>query len=563
MRSQFQFTIKHQLITHVYLLFLLILFWRHLSFSNIGLLPGDALDSRYTTSLYEHWYLYFQGKIGLTENYFFYPEKNSMAYSDAYLFQGILHSFFRFAEISLLNSWLIASVLTHAIGAYSSILISRVLKFSLLPTLIFTTFWGFNSVIWVQRGHLQNLAYPLIGYTIYFFLKFLYAKKPRMKQIYLSLSLNVSIVSALSASYSFVFLTIYLLLGCLVFLVLSKQSKKEHIKMLIKQAFYSSKKYKMSLISCLPAIYLFLYIYVLSPTHLTTRSAFEAAYYSPTFSEIIEVPPNNYAFGKITGKLFASALPGAGERYMGFTFSFLMLLVLTGFILYKKIGSKVPKNENHKIILTLFITVIVVEMLVLRDARGFNFWYLTGAQLPFFNAIRGMSRIHQTQYMTGGLVIALILHNQIYYFRENFVRKTLKINKKLQKLSIGLLILSLPLFEANSYYGTWKPKAMNPITIDEVELANCSAFALILDDKQLATKPWYEYVIDSQILATNIQIPTITGYSGGQPLNYVIDYSSEESLKLSILRYIKSKAIDGVCLLKKETNGQQWKIYQG
>jgi hypothetical protein len=557
---QLKSSVKHHLITHVYLFFLLILFWRHLSFSSEAILPGDNADSRYTTSLYEHWYLFFQGKVGLTGNFFFYPENNSMAYSDAYLFQGILHSIFRFANFSLVHSWLLASVLTHAVGAYSSLLISRVLKFSLFPTLLFTAFWGFNSVIWVQRGHLQNLAYPLIGYAIYFFLKFLTEKSPRTKKIYLSLSFNASIISALSAAYSIVFLSLYLLLACVVFLLVSRQSGMVKFNALIKQAIYSLNKYKLALISAIPAFYLFLYIYVLSPTHLTTRSAFEAAYFSPTFSELIEVPPNNYAFGKITSLIFARSLPGTGERFMGFTISFLALFALAGFFLYRQIKKSNQRSKKHLIILTIFLTIILIEILVLRDARGFNFWYLTGAQLPFFNAIRGMSRIHQTQYMMGGLVIALIIQARMIYLSNNLLGKTIKSKKKLQTKIIGLLILGLPLLEANSYYGTWKAKEMNPITIEGKELSSCSSFALLLDNKQLAAKPWWEHVIDSQILATNIQIPTITGYSGGQPLNYSIDYSTEESLKLSLLRYIELREIDNVCLLKKESNEQNWKI---
>jgi hypothetical protein len=418
-------------------------------------------------------------------------------------------------------------------------------------------------VIWVQRGHLQNLAYPLIGYTIYFFLKFLAKKTPRAKKIYLSLSLNAFIVSALSAAYSIVFLSMYLLVACLVFTLMSKRSNFDKVKQQIKNATYSVKKYKLSLISAIPAFYLFLYIYVLSPTHLTTRSAFEAAYYSPTFSEIIEVPPNNYAFGKIISLFFARSVPGTGERFMGFTLSFLALFALAGFFLYKKMKNPNRSNRNHLVILSIFVTIILIELLVLRDARGLNFWYFTGAQLPFFNAIRGMSRIHQAQYMVGGLVIALIVQAQMVYLRKTIFGRTIKLKKKLQTSIIGLLILGLPLLEANSYYGTWTAKEMNNVNVSRQELSKCSSFALLLDNEQLTTKPWWEYVIDSQILATNIQIPTITGYSGGQPLDYSIDYSSEESLELSLLRYIELREIDNVCLLKKESDEQKWEVTEG
>ena len=151
---------------HLLLLIFFYLFWRKATFT--GNLPGDAADARYTTSLYEHWYSYFSDRSSLSGNFFFYPTKNTISFSDGYLFQGIIHSVFRLYGYSILRAWLLATVITHLIGTYSAYFLGKIFQFNYFSRLILIVFWSFNSVIWVQRGHVQNLAYPLMGYPILF-----------------------------------------------------------------------------------------------------------------------------------------------------------------------------------------------------------------------------------------------------------------------------------------------------------------------------------------------------------------------------------------------------------
>jgi hypothetical protein len=118
----------------IFMLALTLFYWRHFSFS--GILPGDAADARYTTSLYEHWYLYFTGKVSLTENFFFYPTQNTLSFSDAYLIQGIFHSIFRLIDVSILSAWLMSTVAVHLLGVFSSYLIGKTLHFTFTARLV-------------------------------------------------------------------------------------------------------------------------------------------------------------------------------------------------------------------------------------------------------------------------------------------------------------------------------------------------------------------------------------------------------------------------------------------
>lgn len=486
-----------------------------------------------------------------------------MSFSDAYLLQGIIHSIFRFTGIDVVNAWLFSSVLIHLIGSYSAVLISQRLKLNLIASSALVTFWGFNSVIWVQRGHIQNLAYPLIGYVLLHFINNDQTTKRKII-FWRCITLNFLILIGLSSAYPFVFTILYAVVGFITISLLTKKWKPvaflnlKRIQRTQVQNLVIKTKNSISLIpliSTIPLAYLFSYIYIFSANTITTRSPAEASYYSPTFSELLETPPFNPVYGKITSSLFKNSFPPTGERYMGFTPVFFFLFLFASWKVWLKYRSN--KNNLNLVIWTLALTVIITEILVLRDGRGFNFWYLTGSRMPFFDAIRGMSRIHQTQYMLGGLLIALCL-NQSFNFKKVKSNFRSMVGVTLIVVSSAALILQ----ESNSYYGSWKASEMTPIS-NRLTIPNfCESFVLIPTAPMFKTRPWYLYLIDAQIIAANSKIPTYTGYSGGVPKGYSIDFSTEIKAQKTTLDYIEKFNKPNTCLVELQNNdtGIDWRI---
>jgi len=559
----------------------LMIFWRYFFFRSSNLLPGDSADSRYTTSLYEHWYKFFTGDLSLTQNYFFYPFKNSMSFSDAYLAQGLIHAFFRFSGLNILDSWQISTILIHALGCISCILIGYSLKLRIFPTLILLIFWNFNSVIWVQRGHLQNIAYMLIGFCVWITILIYTRKYSRLKSnIAMSINLNLSILIALSASYIFVF-SIYLIVVYIMLRLLVSENEGGSLRFRKRRDIAEYTRSRMiqiqknvlhfypAILSVIPAIVLFLYIYIFSAENLTTRSPSEASFYSPTFSELIEVPPDNIFFGKLISRLFAGSFQATGERYMGFTPIFILSFM---FCMYKVIMGKLdfgPLNKNMKY---CFLAIIACEIIILRDARGFNLWYVTGSRLPLFEAIRGMSRFHQAIYMIGGLLIAITINKILnlkinkYKFtnKEKVIEGRLKfkfsryISQTIVPFFTPLVLLCLFAGETSTYYGTWNSNDYQNIVVANEEYLknNCESFILEPSERDFEERAWYLWLIDAQILATDIEIPTISGYSGGQPSRYSLDYSSHERLAKTLENYSVLGEMKNVCKITRNSKNR-------
>ena len=548
---------------HLYFAILSVVFWRKTSLRPTQILPGDAADARYTTSLYEHWHLFFNGKLGLTQNYFFAPTINTMSFSDAYLFQGIIHSIFRNFGLTIIASWLITTIFTHLIGAYSAILIAKQFNLNLFASGILVTFWGFNSVLWVQRGHVQNLAYPLLGYMVYFLIKFGTSATPSRKINYLAISIVCYLVLAMTTTYVFVFVTLIALIFFLLKLYAERRNLFSKVNLKFKK---NTRKYwdisvnliKSNLLriliwSCLigSLLFVFLYTYIFSVDKITTRSPAEAAYYSPSFFELVEVPPSNLYFGELASKIASGTIPPIGERYMGYTLIFLVLFAFSIRISYKNF----PKNKS---LFLLGASLIVIELLILKDARGLNIWYFTFGRIPLFEAIRGLSRYHQFAYMMGGLFIGLVLNNYKFKKRFNWV---VNIKQWKYKYTVMAILIGIGSSEAAGYYGSWNSKEMNPIQISKEQLKPCKYFALTPVEESFTARPWYLWLIDAQIVATNFQIPVISGYSGGTPRDYSIDFTNSESNYKSSLEFAKKKNLKQFCLITNSKNEiNKWKV---
>lgn len=539
------------------------IFWRKTSFSYHQILPGDIGDARFTTSLYEHWYLYFTGKLSLTENYFFAPVENTLSMSDAFLFQGLIHSFFRGIGCSIIFAWLLSTIFTHALGSYSAILISKQLKLNFFPSSLFLIFWGFNSVLWVQRGHVQSLAYPLLGVPLFFIIKSYNCKKIKLKIIFASIAISSLFIVGLSAGYVFVF-SILLISFLFTFYATRKLIGIKIIKIgLILQSINRSKlnlagqMRTNSLLFLFASIFAFLplwilfQIYYVSNSNLIERPPAETVFYSPTFSELIEVPPSNIFFGKFVEFLTKGTIPPVGERYMGFSLTFLFLCVFCTFLVKK--DKKYFFNANHLVAITA-MSLIAIELFILKDARGINLWYFTFSRLPFFDSIRGMSRYHQFVYMIGGLLVALILD------RSNYLKK-LNLNFGSRKtLSLSLLIL-FAFSEMSGSYGSWTAKEMHPIAISKKEMQGCRYFALFPVQKTFETRPTYALVIDAQITALNLEIPTVSGYSGGVPKNYDIDFTNSLNNQITTETYVLKNQLHNFCSLSNsDHNLRIWTV---
>jgi hypothetical protein len=295
----------------------------------------------------------------------------------------------------------------------------------------------------------------------------------------------------------------------------------------------------------IPLIILSLYIYILSADHIVTRLPIDAAFYSPNLSEMVQIPPSNYLDGGFINKLFNNALPAQGEAFMGFSLIFLVPLVI---IVFKNLISAIKHgfvtSTEERSLQIASILFIVIEFLVLRDSRGFSFWYLSGARIPIFSSLRAISRINTFQYMLGGFILGMYLHLKL---RDRFrlIHRTFTL--EVFALLIGAMFLTIS--EGNSYFGSWNESNMQGVLLEDLRsLDGCESFVVRPDGIQSAEPNW-ERQVDDQTLALRAHIPTLTGYSGDQPRNYSIDTTNTGVFDLSVQNFQDVNKLNNLCVL--------------
>jgi len=537
-------------------------FWRHINFSGKGSFPGDVGDARYTTVLYEHWYQFLTGHTALSQTLFFYPTHDTLVFSDSFFLQGLVHSVFRFMGLNVINAWLISTVLLQLFSAYSAVVMAHKLKLRTLPGAILVIYWSYNSTMWAQTSHVQHVMYPFIGWIILACFGYIRARTPIQKTGYLALTLNLILILALSSTYPFIFLLVFLCLGTLLY-ALKNFSKFHHITKSHLITFL--KATSLPILLSLPLLFVFLKIYILDTNYSTDREATAVSFFSPTLTDVIEVPSDNLVFGRVTQKLLSYGLPGTGESGMGFTPFFLLLLFISAGIMLRKIIKIDKKLMTTPVV--LLIVAAIVELLILKDARGFSFWFLTFEQLPGFGSLRALSRIHTFQYMAGALAIAIILNKYIDNFGPLKKIGRVKLNQSLIILMSPLLIFALIVAESTPNIGQWTAKEMHFVKItkkSEAVFKNCESFSLVPSDVQMGKRPMFAWLIDAQVLSMDYSKPTLQGYSGGVPTDYGIDFSStSQILENSINKVVVSKNLNNSCLLfpiNPEKVNTKWRV---
>ena len=75
----------------------LALLGRYQLLNGFTILPGDRYDVVISTTILEHWYLFFGGHADWSQVNYFYPYTRTIAQTDAYFLLGIAYAPFRLA----------------------------------------------------------------------------------------------------------------------------------------------------------------------------------------------------------------------------------------------------------------------------------------------------------------------------------------------------------------------------------------------------------------------------------------------------------------------------------
>lgn len=483
-----------------------------------GKLLGDPFDARLQLVLHEHWWRWFNGLVDFRDTEFFYPYKTALGYSDVFLSQGIVYSFFRFLSLDLADSWSITTMLFLLIGNASWVLIAQ--KF--FKNIFFKILLVITACMSLSFVYYFTLNPNMVGYSFlpyfYLFLKNIENEKNyNKKQFKVGLFIVLFLIYALSCWYGAFFVALIIFIKKIIDLIkfLNRENK-------INLKLFKNLNWKIMLIF-LPIqsflIWLFYYVYI-SVLNQPSRPSEEMLRNSPRLEFIANGANVNggYLSGSLLSKLYIFlGLDKENEYTIGIGISVLIFIIIASLIYVRK--RKFFGNLNS------FMLSILLCYLYFINFNGFSIHKLFFDLIPGFNSIRNPSRY---VVIIGFVAIFLVL----YVFEKAFLSS----KNNLIKLIILILVVFLPFEQYRSSFIGWnKSQLINTDLMskkDEI-VANCDYFYY--------DKPggwWYDQ-IEAMTFGVQIGVPTVNGYSGAFPPGYPTEPFNSQSPPLKIFDWIE------------------------
>ena len=482
-----------------------------------GKLLGDPFDSRLQIVLHEHWWRWFNGLVEFRDTEFFYPFDKALGYSDAFLTQGIVYSFFRFIGFEMASSWSITTIGLLLIGNLGWAFIAhKFVKSFVLQILTVLTMVSSLSFVYYFTLNPNIMGYSYISWIALLVNNISQEKDKLVKNRKISIFITLFLIYALSCWYAAFFIGLVLTSRLLLEFVFNRKninfSQSEYsFKSIVRQYFYQAPLQ-------LFLIWLFVYIYI-SVANDPLRSTAELVENSPRISYLAN--GSNVDGTKLSGAFFRHLYLNLGLDFdkeygigIGLLTSIFGLLSL-GYVIYKRLFS----ISQYLWICAIFFVYLYFHIWP-NQVSIHKFLF---ESIPGFDSIRYPARYVILIGFSASLLIFFIL-DQILK-DSSFKRRTLI-------FLVGSLIV---VDQYRSPYKGWDSDSLVNLELMKQKqdiVTNCDYFYYDFPGG------WWNEQIEAMMFSIQIGVPTVNGYSGAFPPGYPIESFNSTSEPLKIFRWI-------------------------
>ncbi len=479
---------------------------------------GDPFDGRLQIVLHEHWYRFFTGLTNLRETNFYFPYEFGLGLSDPFLLQGTIHSIFRFINFDMYTSWALTNCVMLLIGNLGFGLLAHYSFKANYSKFFFVMISGLSfTFIAHVYVHPNITGFALIPFIFFFAINQNIKIINRISLIYVLLSLLL-----LTSWYGFVFTALFGILHLLINL--------NYLKRYIFFQLFKSRTFLLANFAALPLIFMFLYIHypVLGEV---IRTKDEMLLNSPSLNNLLNgshlgggIFGTLYEYFNLTTSTFFKEFE-IGLTFLSFIISLISLLVL---IFLHRDSQLIKIWVSNFLILVFFIKI-----------NNFSLFSFVWDFFPIATSIRIPIRY---LILFSGINIYIIIKilDKLNLSGKN-KRKKFYVFIFLSLFLLDQLRFTTADFEKNDYNA-------DKIIIKTLLSSNeCKAFYLDTEGFE-----WWNDQLEAMVIASETNIPTINGYSGGFPNNYPSqEWRSRSDLGRIGQWLVSNNAIENTCVLRR------------
>lgn len=293
----------------------ILVFHRATLLSGFDIVQADIGDSRLVVFLLEHWSQVLAGNAGWASPSMFYPVKGVLGYSDMMFGTGVLYTLFRNFGLGLFQATNATMVLLSLLAYLSAYwVLRRVLKATLLGSIVGAFFFSFAYPKFAQLGHLQlrfDFFQPLALAAIAPLLLEERAMCRRELATRTSIFAGLVCLAASTAFYNAWFFVFFLALSTLV--AASYRAIRTRIVMRLREA---RRVLWLPILLCAVMLAPFLIVY-LPALRLGERSWKNTIEYLPRLSSYFWLGPEHFLWGSLRFNS-SDGIAYAIENHLGF-----------------------------------------------------------------------------------------------------------------------------------------------------------------------------------------------------------------------------------------------------
>ncbi|RNA64283.1 hypothetical protein CR163_002890 [Prosthecochloris sp. ZM_2] len=469
------------------------------------MLPGDLGDSRFNSVVLEHLFRWWTGSAGsLWSPGYFYPFQGGLAFSDNHFGTSIFYVPFRlmsFDRETAFAFWFVTGNVLNFIAAWYAL---RRIGFSGFSAAAGAFVFAFSLPVLAKEMHVQLVYRFAIPLAFSSFLRFI-RTGDRMALWLVTLWLFVQFLCSVYLGF-FLF---YLLLAATAAVVAGRRLSLVPIveRSAYKNSGYSAREVAVAAVAVLSGIsvaWMFFMYFSVSQEYGFSRPISTIKTMLPRLSSYLLA--DRAALSSWPGRII-EGIPMRHEYQMFFGYGVWVLLVV----------GAVATQIRGVMRSTGFIALVSLVLLVFGtlSVGGFSL-YLLPANIPGLNAVRAVARIVLVMMMPVSILVAAGV--------DVLAMGGLPLRQRTASGTVTALLVFLGLSAETAAYkpyhaafSAWKEREAAVLRCLPDDMDEDAILAVQMPEGE----PFYLAEIDGMIVAQELGVATVNGYSGNEPPGHV------------------------------------------
>jgi hypothetical protein len=523
--------------------------FRRWLFDDFDGILGDQGDARILIALLEHWYRSFSGNWSDWLNPpLFYPVRGALGFTDAYLLYAVGYTPLRLAGVDQYTAFMLVMATLSAIGFFGFMRLAIAeFRVSAASAAVGALLFAFAHMMAFKMGHAQSycaMLLPLVAHLT------ATAFKARHTSRAIIAAAAAGLLHALIFSTAYFtgwFATLFVLVALLMFAALrGVRAFKDDLHYVV-----TAKRHVLAAWFVGFAIGIVPFLIIYGPVWLQghRRDFSDVVYFSPAFSDIINVGRGHWAWGWALRRLGVDG--GAdrprGELELGFTPGVAMVCVLMMIVTLRSWLRTPPNRTDARTVVTIALGLSLIACwLAQLSYFGLRPWYAIWALVPGAAAVRTTFRFQIVLNLTAALLVAMALDRIRFRWTTRGPLVVTAAAGVVAALLIAEQFSRAPVTFSRKEQLTWLGSVPQPP-------ADCRAF-YIMPKAGAIGAPWWLIQSDAMLIAVHFGIPTLNGNASVYPAGWQLKDPSAPDYLQALRDWSARNGLNaGLCGLQSRT----------